>query len=69
MEFQTVNLTSIREVLDDSRYVMKFIGAAVCHGQLGVEERLGAQIVMEWLDQRMNDTASTLLVQDRKAPS
>ncbi|EMR0551115.1 hypothetical protein AAIG87_11515 [Pseudomonas aeruginosa] len=48
---------------------MKFIGAAVCHGQLGVEERLGAQIVMEWLDQRMNDTASTLLVQDRKAPS
>ncbi len=60
--------TNALDSLNDSRFVMKFVGAALSNSNYSEEERIGAQIVLEWLDSRMSTTVLSLTNQSN-APS
>lgn len=60
--------TNALDTLNDSRFVMKFVGAALSNSNYSEEERIGAQIVLEWLDRRMSTTMLSLTNQSN-APS
>ncbi|WP_238839755.1 hypothetical protein [Pseudomonas aeruginosa] len=60
--------TNALDNLNDSRFVMRFLGAALCNSNYSEEEQIGAKIVLEWLDSRMSTTVSSLVNQSN-APS
>ncbi|HBO8873315.1 TPA: hypothetical protein L5D20_003146 [Pseudomonas aeruginosa] len=60
--------TNALDILNDSRFVMMFVGAALCNSNYSEEEQIGARIVLEWLDSRMSTTVLSLTNQSN-APS